>query len=74
MAAPSDHPAANAPSASRQLQDESQLPFYLTVEEFAKIARIGRSKAYSAVREGSVPQVKFGKLIRIPRSVLEAAV
>ena len=57
---PSAHPA-----------DDSQLPYYLTVDEWAKIARLGRSKAYDAVRKGEVPHLRFGKIIRIPRSALQ---
>ena len=50
-------------------QTES-LPLVLTVEEAAAALRIGRSAAYEAVRTGSIPAVRIGRLIRIPRGAL----
>lgn len=46
------------------------LPEFLTVAEFGRLLRLGRSKAYDAVRRGDVPSLRFGKVIRIPRSAL----
>lgn len=45
-------------------------PELLTVEEFRRAARIGRSAAYELVRAGELPHVRYGRLTRIPRSVL----
>ncbi len=46
-------------------------PDLLTVEEFAAWARIGRSKAYLAVRGGDLPgAVRIGRTWRIPRHAL----
>jgi excisionase family DNA binding protein len=42
----------------------------MTVPEFLREARIGRSTAYALIRAGAIPSVRFGKAIRIPRSVL----
>jgi excisionase family DNA binding protein len=50
----------------------ANLPHVLTVEEAAKLLRIGRSAAYEAVRVGSLPSVRFGRSIRVPRSALLA--
>ena len=61
---------AQAPSPE-QILEPSQHPEFLTVCEWATITRVGRSKAYAAVREGEVPHIRFGKIIRIPRSALE---
>lgn len=55
-----------------------QLDFY-TVEEAARILRIGRTAAYGLARawretdglEG-LPVVAFGRLLRVPRAALEA--
>ncbi|MGE5483680.1 MAG: helix-turn-helix domain-containing protein [Ignavibacteriales bacterium] len=44
----------------------------LTVEETAKVLRISRGLAYSLVREGQIPSVKLGRVIRVPRAGLEA--
>ena len=56
-----------------------QLPDLLTVEEAAQLLRIGRTAAYALARtwretdgrEG-LPVVSLGRLLRVPRSALEA--
>jgi hypothetical protein len=56
-----------------------QLPDLLTVEEAARVLRIGRTAAYGLARiwretngrEG-LPVVNLGRLLRVPRSALEA--
>src|SRR2546421_7838381 len=53
-------------------------PDFLTVEEAARVLRIGRTAAYALARtwrdtngrEG-LPVVPFGRLLRVPRSALE---
>lgn len=47
-----------------------ELPEWCTVEEFGAFWGISRGKAYDLVRCGDVPSVRFGRLIRIPRSAL----
>jgi excisionase family DNA binding protein len=47
-----------------------QLPLMLTVREVAQILRIGRNEAYAAVADGSLPSVRIGRSIRIPRNSL----
>lgn len=57
----------------------SELPDFLTVEEAARVLRIGRTAAYtltrvwreSGGREG-LPVVPVGRLLRVPRAALEA--
>lgn len=44
----------------------------LTVEEAAKLLRIGRAAAYAAVRSGEIPSVRVGRFIRVPYSALVA--
>ena len=61
------------------MADEAGLPDFLTVEEAAKVLRIGRTAAYklaqqwrhSGGREG-LPVVTIGRLLRVPRARLEA--
>ena len=48
------------------------LPRVLTVPEMARILRIGRGAAYDLVRSGSVPVIRVGRLMRIPRDGLLA--
>ena len=46
----------------------------LTVEEAARLLRIGRGTAYEMVRQGQLPHVRLGpagRIIRIPRFGLE---
>jgi excisionase family DNA binding protein len=53
-------------------------PDFLTVEEAARLLRIGRTGAYALTqqwrhtggREG-LPVVRFGRLLRVPRHALE---
>lgn len=59
----------------------TELPDFLTVEEAAKLLRIGRTAAYQLARmwRGSkgtrgIPVVTFGRLLRVPRTALEAMV
>ena len=49
-----------------------QLPMMLTVREVAQVLRIGRNEAYAAVADGSLPSVRIGRSIRIPRNSLAA--
>lgn len=55
-----------------------RIPDFLTVEEAARILRIGRTAAYEQTRrfeesdgrEG-IPIIRVGRLIRVPRAALE---
>jgi hypothetical protein len=57
------------------------VPDLLTVEEAARLARIGRTKAYAMAREwrdtggrSGPPVVDFGHVLRVPRRALEALI
>jgi excisionase family DNA binding protein len=50
----------------------ADLPAVLTIEETAKVMRIGRSSAYDAARRGELPTIRLGRKIRVPRHRLEA--
>lgn len=43
----------------------------LTVEEVAQRLGIGRSLAWRLVREGQLPSVRLGRLVRVPERALE---
>jgi excisionase family DNA binding protein len=45
----------------------TDLPLVLTVEEFARLARISRSLAYERVAAGEIPAIRVGRTWRIPR-------
>ena len=46
-------------------------PLTYTVEEAAKLLRIGRNQGYDAARTGELPTIKIGKRILVPRLALE---
>jgi excisionase family DNA binding protein len=46
------------------------LPEQLTVEEYITFTRISRATAYDHVRRGILPSIRYGRLLRIPKSVL----
>ena len=50
----------------------SDMPTVLTVEETARVLRIGRSAAYAAVRAGELPAIRVGRCLRVPRCRLAA--
>lgn len=43
----------------------------LTVEEAAQHLGIGRSLAWRLVRQGALPSVRLGRLVRVPQLVLD---
>ena len=43
----------------------------VTVEEAADLLGIGRSSAYMAVKDGSIPSIRIGGRILVPRAALE---
>ena len=58
--------------------DTSTLPDFLTVEEAAKVLRIGRGAAYTLARQwrqtggqSGLPVITLGKTLRVPRAALE---
>jgi len=49
----------------------ADLPLALTVEQAAKLLNISRNLAYDLVRQGVIPSLRLGRIIRISRSRLE---
>jgi excisionase family DNA binding protein len=43
----------------------------LTVEETARILRLGRAAAYAAIASGDIPSIRIGRRILVSRTVLE---
>ena len=65
-------------STSTKNPGSPEPPDFLTIEEAARIARIGRTTAYDIAREYEItagargmPVVRFGKQLRVPRYRLE---
>ncbi len=49
------------------------LPMMLTVDELAKVLRIGRNAAYQMVKDGLIRSIRVGRTrrtIRIPRDAI----
>jgi len=49
--------------------DEEKLT--LTVKEASRVLGISRGLAYSMVKNGEIPSVRFGKRVLVPRRALE---
>jgi excisionase family DNA binding protein len=47
-------------------------PAFLTVDQVAQRLYVGRSTAYNMINAGEIPSIRFGRLIRIPLSALDA--
>ena len=63
----SESPEGHMEMTTGARESESLL---LTVEEAASLLRIGRNTCYELVRQGRVPSVRLGRLIRVPRHAL----
>ena len=59
--------------ATRQKQAPriADLPELLTIPEYCAAYRVGRSSAYSMIRENKIPFVKHGRHVRILRTALQ---
>jgi len=49
-----------------------ELPELLTPEEFATYTGTGRTLVYELCRRGELQNVRFGRLVRIPRTAVAA--
>lgn len=47
-------------------------PDLLTVQETARILRIGLRQTYEAVRHREIPALRFGRTLRVPKAALVA--
>lgn len=61
---------ATSQTAGEPVTTLADLPLMLTVEETARVLRIGRNRAYEAVSQGSIPSIRIGRKIRVPRKAL----
>lgn len=48
----------------------NSLPQLLTAEEVAGVMRVSKDLIYSMARDGEIPHVKLGRLVRIPKHQL----
>jgi excisionase family DNA binding protein len=47
------------------------LPEFMTVEDCRIYLGVGRATIYELLRRGEMPSVKFGRLIRVPKTAFE---
>ena len=50
----------------------SDLPELLRVEEAAAVLDVSKWLVYELIRRGDLPSVKLGRIVRIPRTALQA--
>ena len=55
---------------SQTLQKDSDDSMVLTVGETARLLRLSKTTVYDQIRQGSVPSIRLGKRILIPRAAL----
>jgi excisionase family DNA binding protein len=53
------------------MKKEQKDPTVFTVDEVAKLLRIGRISGYQAIQRGDVPSIRIGRRILVPRLALE---
>ncbi len=47
-------------------------PEFLTVDEAADLLRVDRKTIYSEIAASRMPHIKLGRVIRIPRGVIDS--
>ena len=52
----------------RRLEDFGDV---LTAEEVAEVLRLGRNTVYDALRSGTIPSVRVGRRLLVPKHALE---
>lgn len=55
---------------SKGYQSYDELPLALTIPEVSDALRIGRNTVYEMVRCGTIPSIKIGRQLRVPKSAL----
>ena len=50
----------------------ADLPELLRVDEVARWAAVGRGTIYEAIRRGDLAHISIGRLVRVPRTAVEA--
>ena len=53
------------------MSDQNDEPLTLTIPEVAKLLRVSRGTAYEAAKTGTLPTIRFGRTIRVPRRALQ---
>jgi excisionase family DNA binding protein len=59
---------ASKPSPVKALMEE----LTVTVDDAAMLLRLSRHGTYAAIREGQIPSIRIGRVIRVPSAALRA--
>ena len=51
--------------------DIDDLPSYLSISEVQTFLGVGRSLAYSSVSDGTIPSIRLGRRVLVPRTGLK---
>lgn len=57
-------------SRTTALADAADSHEFLTPAEAQRLLRVGRSAIYSSLRDGTLPSIRVGRLIRVLRAAL----
>jgi excisionase family DNA binding protein len=52
-------------------EETQDRPAVLTVEEVAKLLRLGRTATYEAIRRGEIPSIKIGRKRLVATAVID---
>jgi len=52
------------------VEKDSNNPLVLTAGETARLLRLSKTTVYDQIRQGSIPSIRLGKRILIPRAAL----
>jgi len=60
----------NTQTQEQTLQKDTNDSLVLTVGETARLLRLSKTTVYDQIRQGSIPSIRMGKRILIPRAAL----
>jgi len=55
-----------------KVDEKPDTPLVYSVEAAGRLLMLSRATAYAMCKSGSIPTVKFGRAVRVPRRALEA--
>jgi len=60
----------NEPSPVTSTTPFDDLPQQLTVAEYIAVPRVSRATAYDHIKRNLIPSIRYGRIVRIPKTVL----
>lgn len=68
--APAPLPQAVAQPVDDREPASSRVPMLLTVRDVEAELQLGRTRTYELLRSGSIPVIRVGRAVRVPRDAL----